>query len=189
MVTLIIFGEIVVIWDSNEDGKIQIGIGKCKDPSLGSIYDVGGVENYIVIYIIFVFEHFEQQKLLCLTPVAKYCSSLVGNDCFWLARDVLLIEDAPLLLPQEDILHEGFNNMQKRPMFYMNQLFFLTLHIGDLNDNEEIDNKMDEDANDKFNGYKSYNSNDARETSLGITFFYSMSEARNERQNKERNNE
>jgi hypothetical protein len=59
MVTLIIFGEIVVIWDSNEDGKIQIGIGKCKDPSLGSIYDVGGVENYIVIYIIFVFEHFE----------------------------------------------------------------------------------------------------------------------------------
>ncbi len=48
---------------------------------------------------------------------------------------------------------------------------------------------MDEDANDKFNGYKSYNSNDARETSLGITFFYSMSEARNEGQNKERNNE
>ncbi len=58
-----------------------------------------------------------------------------------------------------------------------------------MNDNEEIDNKMDEDANDKFNGYKSYNSNDARETSLGITFFYSMIEARNEGQNKERNNE
>jgi hypothetical protein len=34
MVTLIIFGEIVVIWDSNEDGKVQIGSGKCKDPSL-----------------------------------------------------------------------------------------------------------------------------------------------------------
>jgi hypothetical protein len=43
----------------NEDGKIQIGIGKCKYPSLVSIYDVGGMENYTIIYIIFVLEHFE----------------------------------------------------------------------------------------------------------------------------------
>lgn len=57
-------------------------------------------------------------------------------------------------------------------MSYMNQPFSPTLHIEDLNDNEEIDNKMDEDANDEFNGYKSYNSNDARETSLGINFFF-----------------
>jgi acetyltransferase-like isoleucine patch superfamily enzyme len=58
-----------------------------------------------------------------------------------------------------------------------------------LNDNEKIDNKMDEDVDNEFNGYKSYNSNDARETSLGRYFFYSMSEARNEEQNEERNNE
>ncbi len=62
-------------------------------------------------------------------------------------------------------------------------------YIEDLNDNEEIVNKMDEDANDEFNGYKSCNSNDARETSLGRILFYSMSEARNEEQNEERNNE
>jgi hypothetical protein len=58
MVTLVRFGEIVVIWDSNKHGKVQIGIGKYKDPPLVSIFDVGGVENYIVIYIKFVFEHF-----------------------------------------------------------------------------------------------------------------------------------
>ncbi len=45
-------GDIVSIWDSSKDGRVQIGVGKCKDPSLVSIYGVSGVENCIVVTII-----------------------------------------------------------------------------------------------------------------------------------------
>jgi hypothetical protein len=71
----------------------------------------------------------------------------------------------------------------------MNWPFSPILNIEDLNDNEEIDNKMDENIDEEFNGYKSYNSNDTMETNLGIIFKKIMSEARNEEQNDERNNE
>jgi hypothetical protein len=53
----------------------------------------------------------------------------------------------------------------------MNWPFSPTLNIEDLNDNEKIDNKMDEDAHDEFNGYKSYNFNDVKETNLGRIFY------------------
>ncbi len=56
-------------------------------------------------------------------------------------------------------------------MSCMNWPFSPTLNIEDLNDNEKIDNKMDEDAHDEFNGYKSYNFNDVKETNLGRIFY------------------
>jgi hypothetical protein len=58
------------------------------------MHGVNGIENCLVITIIYGFEPFEQQRLFCLTLVTRYCGSLVGNDYFWLARDVLVMEDA-----------------------------------------------------------------------------------------------
>jgi len=45
-------GDIISIWDSSKDGRVQIGVGKCKDPSLVLIYGVSGVENCIIVTII-----------------------------------------------------------------------------------------------------------------------------------------
>jgi hypothetical protein len=53
------FGDTISIWDSNKDDKVQIGVGKWKEPSLVSMYGSNGVENYIFVTIIFVFESFE----------------------------------------------------------------------------------------------------------------------------------
>jgi hypothetical protein len=77
-----------IIWDSSEDGRVQIGVGQCKDPSLVLIYGVTGVENCIVGTIISMVEAFEERRFFCPTPTAQYCGSLVGNDRFWLVRDV-----------------------------------------------------------------------------------------------------
>jgi len=52
-------GDIVSIWDSNNDGRVQIGLGQYKNPSLISIYGASGMENYIVVTIISVVEAFE----------------------------------------------------------------------------------------------------------------------------------
>jgi hypothetical protein len=58
------------------------------------MHGVNGIENCLVIMIISVFEPFEQQRLFYLTLATRYCKSLVGNDYFWPARDVLVMEDA-----------------------------------------------------------------------------------------------
>jgi hypothetical protein len=81
-------GDTVFIWDSNEDGRVQIKIGKCKDPSLVSIYGANGVENCIVVTIISMVEVFKERKFFCPTPTTQYCGSSMGNDCFWLVKDV-----------------------------------------------------------------------------------------------------
>jgi hypothetical protein len=53
-------GDTIFIWDSNEDGRVQIGIGQCNNPLLVLIYGVSGMENCIVITIISMIEVFEQ---------------------------------------------------------------------------------------------------------------------------------
>jgi len=44
-------GDIVSIWDSNDDQRVQIGVGQCKDPSLVLI-GTSGMENYIIVTIV-----------------------------------------------------------------------------------------------------------------------------------------
>lgn len=72
MIANMYVGGIVSIWDSNEDGRVWIGIGQCKDPLLVSIYDVSGMKNYIVLTIVF-----EQQTLFCPTSIAQYCREMI----------------------------------------------------------------------------------------------------------------
>jgi len=52
-------GDIVSIWDSSKDGRVQIGVGQCKDPLLVLIFGVSGVEKCIIVTIISMFEVFE----------------------------------------------------------------------------------------------------------------------------------
>ncbi len=53
-------GDTISIWDFSKDGRVQIGVGQCKNPLLVLIYGVSGVENCIVITIISMIEAFEQ---------------------------------------------------------------------------------------------------------------------------------
>ncbi len=52
-------GDIVSSWDLSEGCRVRIGVGQCKDPSLVLIYDVRGMENCIIVTIIFVVEAFK----------------------------------------------------------------------------------------------------------------------------------
>jgi hypothetical protein len=63
-------GDMFLIWDFNDDQRDQIGIGKCKDPSLVPTYGVRGVDNYMVFTIISMIEALEGQRLFCPTLVA-----------------------------------------------------------------------------------------------------------------------
>ncbi len=80
--------------DLNKDGRVHVGIRKCKVPKVVLMHGVDGIENCLIITIIYVFELFEQQRFFCLTLATRYCKSLVGNDYFWPTRNVLAMEDA-----------------------------------------------------------------------------------------------
>jgi len=81
-------GDTISIWDLSKDGKVRIRVGQCKDPLLVSIYGTNGMEYCIVVTIVSMVKAFEEQRLFFPTPVTRYCGSSMGNDCFWLARDV-----------------------------------------------------------------------------------------------------
>ncbi len=126
-------------------------------------------------------EAFEQRKLFYPILTTQYCISSVGNDYFWLAWDVSLLEETLVFLLKEDIQHEGFNNLNMRRMFCKDHVFFSSLHFEGFEINEEINNEMDGILKDKFNGYNYDNFNDP--TSEGIfrrTSFESMNEGTNE---------
>jgi len=55
-----IFGSSVSIWDTNENERVRINIGTCRDSSIVSIYEPCGVENCIVVLIEAVNEVYEQ---------------------------------------------------------------------------------------------------------------------------------
>jgi hypothetical protein len=59
MITNMHVGDTVSIWDSSKDGRVQIGVGQCKDPLLVLIFGVSGVEKCIIVTIISMFEVFE----------------------------------------------------------------------------------------------------------------------------------
>jgi hypothetical protein len=58
------------------------------------MHGVNGIENCLVIMIISMFVPFEQERFFFLILAIGYCGSIVGNDYFWHARDVLVMEDA-----------------------------------------------------------------------------------------------
>jgi hypothetical protein len=59
MIAYMHVGDIIFIWDLNKDGKVQIGVGQCKDPLLVLIYGVSGVKKCIFVTIISVVEMLE----------------------------------------------------------------------------------------------------------------------------------
>ncbi len=137
-------GGIVSIWDLSEDGRVRIGVGQCKDPSLVPIYGVNGVENYKVITIIFVVEAFEQCRLFCLTSIAWYYESLMGNDCFCLARDISMLKEEFVFLLEKGIQEEGFNNLWKIIVSCRDHVLSSSLRCEGFDVDEEINNMMND---------------------------------------------
>jgi hypothetical protein len=110
------------------------------------------VENCIVVTIISMVEAFEQQKLFYPTLTTRYCSSLVGNDYFWLAWDVFLLEETLVFPHKKDIQHEGFSNLPMKRMFCKDQALSSSLHFEGFEINEGSNNEMDGTLEDKSNG-------------------------------------
>jgi hypothetical protein len=49
------FADIISISDLSKDGRVQVGTRKCKDPIVVLMCGVNGIENCLVVTIIFVF--------------------------------------------------------------------------------------------------------------------------------------
>ncbi len=54
-----IFGSFVSIWDVDENERVRISIGTCRDQSIVPIYEPYGVENCIVVLIKVVNDDYE----------------------------------------------------------------------------------------------------------------------------------
>jgi hypothetical protein len=55
-----IFGSFINIWDVDENERVRIGIGTCRNPSVVLIYGPYGVENCIMVLIEATNEDYEQ---------------------------------------------------------------------------------------------------------------------------------
>jgi hypothetical protein len=55
-----IFGSSISIWDVDENERVKIGIGFCRDSSIVPIYEPCGVENCIVVLMESMNEDCEQ---------------------------------------------------------------------------------------------------------------------------------
>jgi hypothetical protein len=82
MVEGFMFSSSINIWDFRENERVKIGIGWCRNPSFVSIYCSCGVENFLVVLIEIMHKAFEEWKLFCPTPKARYCKSTIGNEVF-----------------------------------------------------------------------------------------------------------
>lgn len=118
---------------------VQIGIGVCKDPLLVPIHDCEGVENCIIIFVISVFEAYKQWRLFYPIPTIKYFGSSIGSDYFWLEKEVLLNVEMFILVQQEVIKQEGFNNLHKRIFFCRDLCVCSSLHYGDSIDDDDVE--------------------------------------------------
>jgi hypothetical protein len=78
-----IFGSSINIWDVDENERVRIGIGTCKNPLVVLIYGPCGMENCIVVLIEVMNEDCEQWKLFCLVPSVRYYGSTIGVEVFW----------------------------------------------------------------------------------------------------------
>jgi hypothetical protein len=65
----------------------------CRDPSLVLIYCLCGVENYLVVSIEVVHEAFEEWKLVCPTPITRYCRLTIRMEVFWPLKDISLNDE------------------------------------------------------------------------------------------------
>jgi hypothetical protein len=77
-----IFGSYVIIWDTDDNEKVKIGIGICRNLSDVLIYEPCGMENCIVVLIEAMNEDCEQQKLLYLVSSVRYYESAMGVKVF-----------------------------------------------------------------------------------------------------------
>jgi hypothetical protein len=73
-----IFGSSVNLWDVDENERLRIGIGTCRDLSVVPLYGPYGAKNCIVVLIEAVNEDCEQQKLFYRVPSVRYCESTMG---------------------------------------------------------------------------------------------------------------
>jgi hypothetical protein len=67
----LIFGSFVSLWDTDENERVRIGIGTCRDLSMFFIYGFSGLGKCTTILIEAVNEDYEQWKLFYLVVSVK----------------------------------------------------------------------------------------------------------------------
>ncbi len=112
----------------------------------------------------------------------------MGNDCFWLVKDVSMLEEELVFLLEKGIQEEGFSNLWKRGiMFCRDRIFSSSLQSKGFDIDEEIKNTMNGTPQDESNGYKcniSFDSNNDGTMTRGSS--NSMNEGWNEERNGEK---
>jgi hypothetical protein len=100
--------------------KMQIGCGRCRDPTLALVYGLSRFEYCIIVSPLVVFESMAKKILFCPSARTRCYGESMGIDCFYPIKNVSLkVGRTPTSLAMEwgcmDSNHmEGFNNLGLR---------------------------------------------------------------------------
>jgi hypothetical protein len=111
------------------------------------------------------------------------------NDCFWLARDVSMLEEEVIFLLQEGIQKEGFNNLWKSKMSGGDHILSSPKQYEGFDVDEEINNMMNGIPQDESNGYRCDIFDDSSSDGIVKKGSYSMSEGWDEEGNGKKKHE
>jgi hypothetical protein len=113
----------------------------------------------------------------------------VRNDCFWLAKDVSMLEEELVFLSKEGIQKKGFNNLRKRRMSCRDRALSSSLQSEGFNLNEKINDMTDGTLEDEPDGYMCNISNNATNDDILRRTSIFMNESTNEERNDEEEQE
>ncbi len=73
----------VDLWDFKSHGeRVKIGCGLCKDPMFALAFGPLGVEYYIIVSLLVLFDSFAQHNLFYPIPSARCYGTSMGMYCF-----------------------------------------------------------------------------------------------------------
>jgi hypothetical protein len=82
-------GDPINLWYSISEGEwICVGHGRCKRVDLTLVHGSNGLKNYIVVVVEFIFQWFQNLKLLFLDLYGRFVGDCVELYCFWLVKHV-----------------------------------------------------------------------------------------------------
>jgi hypothetical protein len=66
----------------------------------------------------------------------------MGNDCFWLVRDISMLEEEVIFLLKENIQEDGFSNLRNNKVFSRDFVLFSSSQFEGFDVHEEITNAL-----------------------------------------------
>jgi hypothetical protein len=90
MATLLLKGrDPIDLWYSRSEGEeICVGCGRCKQIDFTIVHSSNGYDNYIVVIAEFIFQRFQNLRLLFPNPCGRFIGDCLGLGCFWSMKGV-----------------------------------------------------------------------------------------------------